>query len=69
MNMLIFLLVLEINGNLNRILKVFLIFVLIVYEDISLYRYFIDIRITDTIIALLYVANAIQNTYHKSHIK
>ncbi|EEW3182954.1 hypothetical protein EAY25_15765 [Escherichia coli] len=67
--MLIFLLVLEINGNLNRILKVFLIFVLIVYGDISLYRYFIDIRITDTIIALLYVANAIQNTYHKSHIK
>ncbi|PDN98806.1 hypothetical protein CJU68_18005 [Escherichia coli] len=67
--MLIFLLVLEINGNLNRILKVFLIFVLIVYEDISLYRYFIDIRITDTIIALLYVANATQNTYHKSHIK
>ncbi|EFN7364131.1 hypothetical protein DWG93_00860 [Escherichia coli] len=67
--MLIFLLVLEINGNLNRMLQVFLIFVLIVYGDISLYRYFIDIRITDTIIALLYVANAIQNTYHKSHIK
>lgn len=50
-------------------LQVFLTLVLIVYGDISLYRYFIDIRITDTIIALLYVANAIQNTYHKSHIK